>query len=161
MNTGVGCHFLLQGIFPCQGSNPSLLRWQAGSLPLSHQGSPKWSCYSAPSGWNADPNNPQLTNLYSLWQVLTVRPEVIIRKWEKRLSFWEAGRWLSTLSWHWIEWPIKITWKAISLQPELIISNSYRQCAFLLRVLIKDFKDTVTENVYITHLISHNLSVVA
>ena len=24
-NTGVGCHFLLQGIFPTQGSNPSLL----------------------------------------------------------------------------------------------------------------------------------------
>ena len=23
-NTGVGCHFLLQGIFPTQGSNPSL-----------------------------------------------------------------------------------------------------------------------------------------
>ena len=36
-NTGVGCHFLLQGIFPTQGSNPSflcLLHWQAGSLPL-------------------------------------------------------------------------------------------------------------------------------
>ena len=25
-NTGVGCHFLLQGIFPTQGSNPYLLR---------------------------------------------------------------------------------------------------------------------------------------
>ena len=24
-NTGVGCHFLLQGIFPTQGSNPGLL----------------------------------------------------------------------------------------------------------------------------------------
>ena len=24
-NTGIGCHFLLQGIFPTQGSNPSLL----------------------------------------------------------------------------------------------------------------------------------------
>ena len=24
-NTGVGCHFLLQGVFPTQGSNPSLL----------------------------------------------------------------------------------------------------------------------------------------
>ena len=34
-----GCHFLLQGIFPTQGSNPHLLRWQASSLPLSHQGS--------------------------------------------------------------------------------------------------------------------------
>ena len=32
-----GLHFLLQGIFPTQGSNPSLLRlmhWQAASLPL-------------------------------------------------------------------------------------------------------------------------------
>ena len=26
-NTGVDCHFLLQGIFPTQGSNPSLLYW--------------------------------------------------------------------------------------------------------------------------------------
>ena len=25
-NTGVGCHFLLQGILPTQGSNPPLLR---------------------------------------------------------------------------------------------------------------------------------------
>ena len=33
-NTGVGCHFLLQGIFPTQGSNPHLFHlqhWQAGS----------------------------------------------------------------------------------------------------------------------------------
>ena len=36
-NTGVGCHSLLQGILPTQGSNPAL---QADSLPLSHQGSP-------------------------------------------------------------------------------------------------------------------------
>ena len=41
-NTGVGCHFLLQGIFLTQGSNPSLLCWQVDSLPLSHQGSPFW-----------------------------------------------------------------------------------------------------------------------
>ena len=39
-NTEVGCHFLLQGIFPTQESNPCLLHWQADSLPLSHQGSP-------------------------------------------------------------------------------------------------------------------------
>ena len=37
-STAVGCHFLLQGIFPDQGLNPSLLCWQADSLPLSHQG---------------------------------------------------------------------------------------------------------------------------
>ena len=36
-NTGVGCHFLLQGVFLTQELNPclfSLLHWQAGSLPL-------------------------------------------------------------------------------------------------------------------------------
>ena len=36
-NTGVGCHLLLQGIFPTQGSSSSLfclLHWQVGSLPL-------------------------------------------------------------------------------------------------------------------------------
>ena len=39
-NTGMGCHFFLQGIFPTQGSNPCLLHWQTDSLPLSQQGSP-------------------------------------------------------------------------------------------------------------------------
>ena len=38
-NTGVGCHFLLQGIFPIQGSNldlSRLLHWQKDSSPLHH-----------------------------------------------------------------------------------------------------------------------------
>ena len=38
-NTGVGCHFLLQEVFPTQGSNPcllGLLQWQVDSLPLCH-----------------------------------------------------------------------------------------------------------------------------
>ena len=39
-NTGVGQHFLFQGIFPSQGLNPNLLHWQVGSLPLNHLGSP-------------------------------------------------------------------------------------------------------------------------
>ena len=38
-NTGVGSHPLLQGIFPAQGLNSSLLHWQVGCLPLSHLGS--------------------------------------------------------------------------------------------------------------------------
>ena len=49
-NTGVGCHFLLQGIFPTQGSKLRLLHlllWQAGSLPLVPPGKPlSWS-----AGW--------------------------------------------------------------------------------------------------------------
>ena len=39
-NFGVGCQFLLQGIFPTQGSNSSLLHWQVDSLPLNHRASP-------------------------------------------------------------------------------------------------------------------------
>ena len=42
-NTGVGCHFLLQGIFPTQGSNPyllHLLHWQADSSPGEPPGKP-------------------------------------------------------------------------------------------------------------------------
>ena len=38
-NTGVGCHFLLQGIFSTQGLNPGLSHWQTDSSSLSHQGS--------------------------------------------------------------------------------------------------------------------------
>ena len=40
-NTRVGCHALLKGIFPTQGSNPPLLfllHWQVGSLPLAPPG---------------------------------------------------------------------------------------------------------------------------
>ena len=53
-NTGVGCHFLLQGIFPTQGSNPGLfhlLHWQADSLPLSHLGSPRGTGLTIKGNW--------------------------------------------------------------------------------------------------------------
>ena len=33
-HTAMGCHFVLQGIFPTQGWNMRPLRWQAGSVPL-------------------------------------------------------------------------------------------------------------------------------
>ena len=47
-NTGVGCHALLQGIFPMQGLNPGLpdCRWILQHL--NHQGSPRileWVAY--------------------------------------------------------------------------------------------------------------------
>ena len=37
-NPGVGCHFLLQGIFPTQGLNPGLLHCRQTLYHLSHQG---------------------------------------------------------------------------------------------------------------------------
>ena len=40
-NTGVGCHALLQGIFPTQGANPGLPHWRQILYHLSHQGSPR------------------------------------------------------------------------------------------------------------------------
>ena len=39
-NTGVGCYFLLQGIFPTQGSNMGLLHCRQMLYHLSHQGNP-------------------------------------------------------------------------------------------------------------------------
>ena len=39
-NTGVGCHALLQGIFPTQRPNPGLLHCRWILYHLSHQGSP-------------------------------------------------------------------------------------------------------------------------
>ena len=40
-NTGVGCHILLQEIFPTHGSNPGLLHFRQILYRLSHQGSPR------------------------------------------------------------------------------------------------------------------------
>ena len=45
-NPGVGCHALLQGIFPAQGLNPGLLHCRWILYHLSHQGSPHWFIHS-------------------------------------------------------------------------------------------------------------------
>ena len=43
-NTGLGFHFALQGVFPIQGLNLSLLHWQADSSPLSTREAPMTLC---------------------------------------------------------------------------------------------------------------------
>ena len=45
-STGVCCHFLLQGIFPSQGSNPGFPHCRQMLYPLSHQGSQSANWYS-------------------------------------------------------------------------------------------------------------------
>ena len=68
-NTGVGSHALLQGIFPTQGSNSSLLlHWQAGSLPLAPPGKPHIIFYSGLNYSVSNINNTQymLLSLISL-----------------------------------------------------------------------------------------------
>ena len=55
-----GCHFLLQEIFPTQGSKPHLLHllhWQVGSLPLVLPGTPMTVLQ----------NIPITSNLYHYW----------------------------------------------------------------------------------------------
>ena len=51
-NTGMGCHALLQGMFPTKGSNPfclHLLHWQAASLPPVPQPDPMYTISSVQS----------------------------------------------------------------------------------------------------------------
>ena len=58
-NTGVVSHSLLQGIFPTQGSNPSLLHCRQIRYCLSHQGSPRileWVAYPFSRG-TSQPRN--------------------------------------------------------------------------------------------------------
>ena len=64
----MGCHFLLQGIFPTQGLKLHLLYWHADSLPLSHLGSPfspatSPLCHSTPVVW-ASLLSPALASLF-------------------------------------------------------------------------------------------------
>ena len=57
-NTGVGCHALLQGIFPTQGSNPGLWHCRKILYHLTHQGSPRileWVAYPFSRGNLPDP----------------------------------------------------------------------------------------------------------
>ena len=59
-NTGVGCHFLLQGIFPTQGSNSGLLYCRQILYQPSHQGRLRileWVAYPF-SRWSSRSRNP-------------------------------------------------------------------------------------------------------
>ena len=59
-NTGVGCHALLQGILPTQGSNLGLPHCRQILYHLSHQGSPRileWVAYSFSGGISLLPSS--------------------------------------------------------------------------------------------------------
>ena len=58
-NSGVGCHVLLQGIFPTQGSNPDIWHCRQILYCLSHQGSQRilgWVAYPFSRG-SSQPRN--------------------------------------------------------------------------------------------------------
>ena len=59
-NTGVGCHFLLQGLFLTQGSNSHLLHCRQSFYRLSHQDPGKpwaghrvWDSFAGESVWTS------------------------------------------------------------------------------------------------------------
>ena len=76
-NTGVGCHALLQGIFPIQRSNPGLRDYRQILYCLSHQGSPRilaWVAYPFPRDLpnpGIEPGSPalQVDSLPAEWYV--------------------------------------------------------------------------------------------
>ena len=64
-NTGVGCHSLLQGVFPTQRSNPGLLHCRHILYHLSHQVLPNLVLTSNATVRGRDPRNsacPPLTS---------------------------------------------------------------------------------------------------
>ena len=70
-NTGVGCHALLQGIFPTRGLNPGLLHCTRILYPLNHLGNPFWYSYTI---WHDhyDKFNYQLSPYKVIAKLLTV-----------------------------------------------------------------------------------------
>ena len=104
-NTGVGCHSLLQGVFPTQGTNPCLLclpHWQAGSSPLVPPGKPQacqgpgfnpWSGNKDSASYRVWPSKKRfkysfLFQLHFFWYTLTKRTY-------DSFSFWKIQRFLS------------------------------------------------------------------
>ena len=89
-NTGVGCPFLLQGIFLIQGWNPHLphlLHWQADSLSLKHLRSPyKTECEPSQSITLFTFDRPKCTCGSSRFQNTQSFSEVIVAVREKDLG---------------------------------------------------------------------------
>ena len=88
-NTRVGCHVLLYGVFPTQGSNPrllSFLHWQAGPSPLETPG----MRYQL-----GDPTD-QILMVMGPWHLSRTRtrdggPNALGRGWAPGSSHWSGG----------------------------------------------------------------------
>ena len=75
-NTGVGCHVLLQGIFPTQGSNPGLPHCRWILYQLSHKGSPRildWVAYPFSRG-TSQPRNQTSTSPGNSGKTVNIYP---------------------------------------------------------------------------------------
>ena len=104
-NTAVGCHFLLQEIFPTQGSNPGLLHCRRILLPLSHLGSflrSKLKLFLSVQGSDCLDTG----NIVSTTQVLPRKKYSLRgRSWDQSQSTW-VWYWLSSLL---VLWPASVS----------------------------------------------------
>ena len=65
-NTGVGCHALLQGIFPTQRSNPGLLHCRQILYHMNHQESPRileWVAHPFSRGSSQSRNRSRVSHI--------------------------------------------------------------------------------------------------
>ena len=93
-NSGVGCHFLLQGIFLNQGWSPCLLclvHWQMDSLPLAPP--------EKPTKVKVGKINPKLS---SVWRMVGTRQRSSRPKGKEMVKL--LG--LSNRTWYWV-WEMK------------------------------------------------------
>ena len=67
-NTGVGCHFLLQGIFPTQESNPSLLHCRQIIYQLSCAAAAAKSLHLCPTLCDPRDSNPLGSSVHGIFQ---------------------------------------------------------------------------------------------
>ena len=77
-NTGVGCRFLLQGIFLTQGLNPGFLHYRQMLYCLSHQGSPFTNDDHLPG---PSQNLPHFNLTINLWVKWGVSCSVVSDSW--------------------------------------------------------------------------------
>ena len=77
-NTGVGCHFLLQGIFSAQGSNPGLLHYQADFFTTEPPGMPKRQCNFAYLWLTIPPKPGTLRGLGLLLWFVSPGPNIVL-----------------------------------------------------------------------------------
>ena len=82
---GVGWHFLLQGIFPIQGSNPGLPHCRQTLYHLSHQGSPR------------DLFKSCIIDLFKRWQALCILLKPHRRSWKIWLQSGIVAEFLTVL----------------------------------------------------------------
>ena len=117
-NTGVGFPFLLQGIFPTQGSNLGLLQWHADSLPLRESpvvifaAAAAKSLQSYPTLWDPIDSNPPGSPIPGILQARTL-------EWVA-ISFSNAWKWkvkVKSLSRVWL---LETPWTAAYQAPPSI-----------------------------------------